>query len=73
MHLPDPKVGQQAGFGGVILHGLATYGFVARAVVSKVGGGDPRSLKAIAGRFTSPIKPGGKSFYSLHTILILVD
>jgi len=42
----------------VILHGLATYGFAARAIVAKVGMGDPMSLKAIAARFTSPIKPG---------------
>jgi acyl dehydratase len=54
----DPSIGQRAGFGGTILHGLATYGTAARAIIAKVGGGDPRSLKAIAGRFTSPLKPG---------------
>lgn len=54
----DPKIGQRAGFGGVILHGLATYGFAARALVAKIGGGDSQTLKAIAGRFTSPVKPG---------------
>ena len=55
----DPRIGKRVGFGGVILHGLATYGFAARAIVAKVGMGDPMSLKAIAARFTSPIKPGG--------------
>ncbi len=55
----DPRIGQHVGFGGVIIHGLATYGFAARSIVAKVGMGDPMSLKAIAARFTSPIKPGG--------------
>ena len=57
----DPSIGQRAGFGGTILHGLATYGFAARAIVAKVGGNDPSTLKAIAGQFTSPVKPGGTS------------
>ncbi|EPS93283.1 hypothetical protein FOMPIDRAFT_1026592 [Fomitopsis schrenkii] len=54
----DPSIGQASGFGGVILHGLATYGFAARALVSAVGGKDPTSLKFYAVRFTSPVKPG---------------
>ncbi|OCH94644.1 peroxisomal dehydratase [Obba rivulosa] len=54
----DPKIGQAAGFGGVILHGLSTYGFAARAVLSAVGGNDPNALKLFGVRFTSPVKPG---------------
>ncbi|KAG9034009.1 hypothetical protein FRB95_013984 [Tulasnella sp. JGI-2019a] len=54
----DPTIGQRAGFGGVILHGLSTYGFAARGVLKAVGGGDPSSLKTIGVRFTSPVKPG---------------
>jgi acyl dehydratase len=54
----DPTIGEQAGFGGVILHGLSTFGFGARAVISTVGGGDPRSLKLFGVRFTAPVKPG---------------
>jgi len=54
----DPQVGQQAGFGGVILHGLSTFGFGARAVISTAGNGDPRSLKLFGVRFTAPVKPG---------------
>ena len=42
----------------MILHGLATYGFAARALVSAIGGNDPNSLKFYAVRFTSPVKPG---------------
>lgn len=54
----DPRIGQAAGFGGVILHGLSTFGFAARAVVSAVGGGDPNTLQFFGVRFTSPVKPG---------------
>lgn len=56
--VPDPKIGQATGFGGVILHGLGTFGFAARAVVSAVGGNDPSSLKFFGVRFSSPVKPG---------------
>jgi peroxisomal enoyl-CoA hydratase 2 len=54
----DPAPGAAAGFGGVILHGLGTFGFGARAIVSTVGGNDPRSLVFFGARFTSPVKPG---------------
>ena len=54
----DPRIGQAAGFGGVILHGLSTFGFAARALVSSIGGNDPESLKYYGLRFTSPVKPG---------------
>ncbi|KAK7680296.1 hypothetical protein QCA50_016536 [Cerrena zonata] len=54
----DPSIGEAAGFGGVILHGLSTYGFAARAVLSAVGGNDPSALKYFGVRFTSPVKPG---------------
>ncbi|KAF7968157.1 hypothetical protein HWV62_31738 [Athelia sp. TMB] len=54
----DPKVGQASGFPGVILHGLSTFGFAARGIISAVGGNDPRSLKFFGTRFTSPVLPG---------------
>ncbi|KAJ7337648.1 peroxisomal dehydratase [Mycena albidolilacea] len=54
----DPAIGKAAGFGGVILHGLSTFGFGARALIKAVGGGDPRSLIFFGVRFTSPVKPG---------------
>jgi acyl dehydratase len=54
----DPEIGQQAGFGGVILHGLSTFGFGARAVISTAGGGDARSLRFFGVRFTAPVIPG---------------
>ncbi|EPQ50563.1 multifunctional beta-oxidation protein, partial [Gloeophyllum trabeum ATCC 11539] len=54
----DPKIGQAGGFGGCILHGLSTYGFAARALLSAIGGNDPHALKFYGCRFTSPVKPG---------------
>ena len=56
----DPAVGTRSGFGGVILHGLAFYGIVARGLVLNLADGNPRRLKAIDARFSSPVKPGGK-------------
>ncbi|KAF9045430.1 peroxisomal dehydratase [Panaeolus papilionaceus] len=56
----DPRIGKAAGFGGVILHGLSTFGFAARAVIKAVGGNDPNSLKLFGVRFTAPVKPGDK-------------
>lgn len=55
----DPTIGQKAGFGGVILHGLCSFGITARGLISAVGGGDPTALRAISARFTSPVKLGG--------------
>jgi len=54
----EPSVGKKMGFGGVILHGLATYGFAARAVLERLAGNDPNALKYFACRFTTPVKPG---------------
>ena len=42
----------------MILHGLSTFGFAARALVGAVGGGDPASLRLFGVRFTAPVKPG---------------
>ncbi|KAG6809634.1 hypothetical protein H0H92_015448 [Tricholoma furcatifolium] len=54
----DPKIGAAAGFGGVILHGLSSFGFAARGLIKAVGGNDPKSLKLFGVRFSSPVKPG---------------
>lgn len=58
MYSTDPSIGARTGFGGVILHGLSTYGFAARHLVSAIGGNDPSSLKYFSARFTSPVRPG---------------
>lgn len=59
MSVIDPSIGKSTGFGGVILHGLSSYGFAARAVLKSV----PGELKAFGVRFTSPVRPGGKCGY----------
>lgn len=56
--LVDPSIGQAAGFGGVILHGLSTFGFAARALIQSACGNDPSLLKYFGVRFTAPVKPG---------------
>ena len=56
--LLDPAIGKAANFGGVILHGLSTFGFVARGILTEVGGGDPNGLRYFGVRFTSPVRPG---------------
>lgn len=54
----DPAVATKAGFERPILHGLASYGLVAHAVLRQCGGGDPARLKALDIRFAAPVYPG---------------
>lgn len=54
----DPKVGKALGYGGLICHGLGMYAITARALVERLGGNDPDSLKAITALFSGPITPG---------------
>ncbi|MBP3979465.1 MaoC family dehydratase N-terminal domain-containing protein [Acidovorax sp. JG5] len=54
----DPAVATKAGFERPILHGLASYGLVARAVLRQCGGCDPARLKALDIRFAAPVYPG---------------
>jgi hypothetical protein len=42
----------------VILHGLSTYGFAARALITALGGNDAKSLRMISAKFSAPVKPG---------------
>ncbi|MCA9601242.1 MAG: MaoC/PaaZ C-terminal domain-containing protein [Polyangiales bacterium] len=54
----DPSIGEKAGFGGPILHGLCTYGYAGRALVAHACGGDPAKLKSFTGQFRNPVWPG---------------
>lgn len=54
----DPDVATGAGFKGPILHGLATYGVVGRALLKARCSNDPARLKRMDVRFSSPVYPG---------------
>ncbi len=55
----DPNFPLVARFEGKpILHGLATFGFVTRAVVKGACNGDATKITSIAGRFARPVWPG---------------
>jgi acyl dehydratase len=54
----DEVAAHDAGFPGVIVHGLCTMAFAARAVVDACCGGDSTRLKRLGVRFTSPLLPG---------------
>lgn len=54
----DPAVASKAGFERPILHGLASYGLVAHAVLRQCGDLNPTRLKALDIRFAAPVYPG---------------
>lgn len=55
----DPWFAQTlAGFPKPILHGLCTYGFAGRALLTELAGGQAAKLTAVAARFSSPVFPG---------------
>jgi acyl dehydratase len=54
----DPAVARKAGFDRPILHGLASYGLVAHALLRQCAGRDPARLKALDIRFAAPVYPG---------------
>ncbi|MCA9530334.1 MAG: MaoC family dehydratase N-terminal domain-containing protein [Myxococcales bacterium] len=54
----DPEAAKEAGFDRPILHGMCTYGFVARAIIRAACGGDPDRLRVLSGTFTKPVWPG---------------
>ncbi len=54
----DPDVAKAGGFDAPILHGLATYGVIGRALLAARCGNEPVRLKRLDGRFSSPVYPG---------------
>ena len=54
----DPALAKKVGFESPILHGLATYGIAARAVLKAFDVKDAARLKSIGLRFSAPVYPG---------------
>ncbi len=54
----DAATARAAGFDRPILHGLASFGLVGRALIHLACGGDARRLSAMRLRFTAPVYPG---------------
>lgn len=54
----DPEAAAYAGFDRPILHGLATYGIVCRAVVDELVGGDVSVVARYGARFSGIVFPG---------------
>ena len=53
----DPEFAQMAGFDAPFNHGLCTFGFVGRAVLAGVFGGDVDSFGTLEGRFADQVWP----------------
>lgn len=54
----DPEFARAAGFDAPILHGLCTYGIVAKAVTDAVLDGDPHRVRSWSARFAGIVLPG---------------
>ena len=54
----DPATARRAGFPEPILHGLCTYAYCLRAVMTAWGEQDPLRVRHHAARFSSPVFPG---------------
>lgn len=54
----DPKVARAAGFERPILHGLATYGLAARAILKTICDYEAGRLAGLDVRFSAPVYPG---------------
>src|SRR5436190_22309224 len=61
----DPKFAAAAGFDRPILHGLCTYGFTGRALLSALCDNDPARFNSMEARFTSPVFPSDELTISI--------
>jgi acyl dehydratase len=56
----DPEFAKMSGFEKPFLHGLCTFGFVGRAIVKGLCGGDPARFKSLEARFADQVYLGDK-------------
>jgi len=56
----DPEIARQAGFSGLVLHGLCTLALCARAAVEFGAEGDDQRLAALSATFTRPVYCGAQ-------------
>lgn len=54
----DPSFAKMAGYEEPFIHGLCTYGFVGRAIVHALCGGDPSRFLSFEARFADQVYPG---------------
>ena len=54
----DPAIAEKAGFKAPILHGLASFGIAARAVLQSLDNSDSSRLRSLGLRFSAPVYPG---------------
>jgi acyl dehydratase len=54
----DEAAALEVGLPGIIVHGMCSLAFAARAVLVEVAGGDVRRLRRLAVRFSKPVRPG---------------
>lgn len=54
----DPEYARRAGFDRPILHGLCTYGVVARSLLQHLADGDQARFRSMEARFSKPFYPG---------------
>ncbi|NUR73929.1 MAG: dehydratase [Hamadaea sp.] len=67
IHLDD-GIARRAGLPGIIAHGLCTMAFASWAAITAVGGGDPRTLRRLAVRFSRPVLPGQEITHSFWPV-----
>jgi acyl dehydratase len=61
----DPSFAAAGGFDRPILHGLCTYGFTGRALLSTLCDSDPTRFRSMEGRFSSSVYPGDELTISI--------
>lgn len=54
----EPSAAKALGLPAIILHGTCTWALAGQALIHMAGGGDPRRLRRLAGRFKGMVFPG---------------